>query len=111
MLFSRYSVLVVLSIVILRSNPFSNFRWDKKWPLSARLFSGQVNFWFIMSATKLLPIGVLTVIFNLKPFWFAILGRALFKESISKVEVIGMVLSFSALILMTYGAKNTEEID
>ena len=91
--------------MLYRKNPFANFQWDKKWPLLARLLSGQANFLFIMMAAVLLPIGILTVIFNLKPFWFAILGYAFFKEDISKVELMGMSLCFGALILMTFGTQ------
>ena len=60
-------------------------------------------------ASVLLPIGILTVIFNLKPFWFALLGCAFFKEKLEKIEILGMTLCFGALVLMTYGSQNQED--
>ena len=61
-----------------------------------------------MMATVLLPIGILTVVWNLKPFWFAILGFVLFRENLEKIEVLGMVLCFGALVLMTYSSQHQE---
>ena len=62
-------------------------------------------------ASVLIPIGVMTVIYNLKPFWFAILGCAFFKEKLEKIEILAIILCFGALVLMTYGSQNQESVN
>ena len=59
----------------------------------------------------MLPIGVITVVFNMKPFWFAVLGYALFRERVDKVEVLGMLLCFGALIGMIFGNEYEKDVN
>ena len=63
----------------------------------------------MVMAAVLLPISVVTVVFNIKPFCFAILGYLVFKESVDKVEILGMVVCFGALIGMAYYTHKSEE--
>ena len=54
----------------------------------------------------LVPFTVQQTLANTTPFWASIFAYFLIKESISKLEIVAMVISFGAVVMITFAQAN-----
>ena len=74
--------------------------------MTGRVFSGTLAQTSMLFAVSYLPITVAGIIYNTYPFFTAVLAALLLNESISKVDVVGLLGSFAGVsIMITQGEK------
>ena len=107
---SRYVVLIMLGLVLHKGeNPLKKFPWEKKQAAIGRFAIGQAGFALQSIAVILIPVGLLSVISRTSPFWLAILSHFFIGELVTRLEIIGMIVCFSALVLITFSDTQTED--
>ena len=106
---ARYTVMIVLGVILHKGeNPLTKFPWEKRQAAFGRFAVGQVGFVFQIIAVFLIPVGLLSVISRTSPFWLAILSYFVVGESITKLEMIGMLVCFGALLMITFSDPESE---
>ena len=71
-----------------------------------RSILGLIAFNTFVYACKMLPIFVISIIFNTGPFWTSILGYMVLKENVTKSEVIGICGCFAGILILALSKKN-----
>ena len=94
--------------LIEKRNLFKEFPSELKVTLFIRIFTGQTAFFLIYFVYTLAPMTLITVIAKLEFFFVFILGYFINKEPIVIEEVFGMIICFSAVIVITVSQPNSE---
>ena len=81
-------------------NPLKLFPSDKKGILLTRCLSGQANFLLLNLAAPLAPLALIMVFWQTSPFWISIVAFCWLSEPIIPLELVSMVLCFSAVIVI-----------
>ncbi|KAL9958165.1 hypothetical protein ACROYT_G035141, partial [Oculina patagonica] len=76
------------------------YPWKQSKYLLLRGVTGTMAMFFVIYAVKHMPLADAKVIFYTSPVFTAILGRIFLKESVSKFDVIAMVLSIGGVVLI-----------
>ena len=74
-----------------------------------RSLGGQFTFGLMNFAFALIALGTVSVILNTNAFWIAILGCLINKERVSALEVIGMFLAFTGVLIIGYSKKQSSD--
>jgi len=80
-------------------------------PLSIRVFTGVISFYFIYTAIKYLPIFIVSLVINLSPIFTSIMGFMFLKERITRTEVFALVLAFSGVYILVSSSANSNSND
>jgi drug/metabolite transporter (DMT)-like permease len=75
-----------------------------------RNIAGVVGFTALVYALKLLPMGLYMVLNNTSPFISTSLSYCFLNEKMKNVELIAMIVSFCAVILIAVGKPPQVEI-
>ena len=78
----------------------SNFKM-----LMMRSILGFMSWFMYFYAIKYLPLGLISTITNMQPFFTLILGFFILKEMLKKLEIINMVASFSGVLIIVTGSS------
>ena len=60
-----------------------------------------IGFTLIPFGVAMVPLVVQNTIFNTAPFWTSLLGWIFLSEAITLFEVVALILSFSAITMIT----------
>jgi drug/metabolite transporter (DMT)-like permease len=74
--------------------------------LLGRTFFGLAYLALVLISVLYIPLSLATVVVYLQPFWTSILAFFVNKESISPVEIVGMVICFAGVVGLTLSAQN-----
>ena len=74
--------------------------WQRK-VILVRAFLGYVVTLLVNLCLTMIPFSLLVIIFQTAPFWTTILSYYINGEKIFKIEILGMVLCFVAVIFIT----------
>jgi len=63
--------------------------------------------------TTFIPLSIMILIINTSGFWASIIGYYAFGDKLSKIEIVGMVIAYTSIILIVVGGLNgdLEEAD
>ena len=75
-------------------------------PLAVRCILGNVAFMCLTYVFKILPLSIGTVIISTAPFAVAVLSRIILAEKITRVDIIAVIVSFTGIAIMTFGAPS-----
>ena len=89
-------------------NPIKQFPSTKKSPLFWRTFSGQINFVLLILAAPLAPVSLIMLFYQTQPFWISISAFCVLRERIHCCEIIGMVICFSAVVVIALQRYHSE---
>ena len=67
-----------------------------------RVSSGQSQFITFKLAVLQIPLSLVVIVFNTGPFWISVLGWMINSERIVPVELLGMVLCFIGVVVISY---------
>jgi drug/metabolite transporter (DMT)-like permease len=73
-------------------------------PLAVRCIFGNIAFMSLTYVFKILPLAIGTVIISTAPFAVAVLSRLILAENIASVDKIAIIVSFTGIAIMTFGA-------
>ncbi len=73
-----------------------------------RSFVGQMGFLFFNAGLIYAPVSLIFIIFNTNPFIISLLGLILNGEPIHRFEIIGMILCFIGLILVSWSTVSKQ---
>ena len=76
-----------------------------RWPLFLRCVLDLSAYIGIVFALPLIPLIVMSTIFQTAPFWASILGYLVLGETISRFETTAMFLSFAGLVCICISSK------
>lgn len=78
-----------------------------------RCLVGQFNFFLINLCITLIPLSLLTILFQTNPFWITILSYFINREPILPNELLGMLVCFVAVIFisMDQSQEELQELD
>ena len=76
--------------------------------LLMRTVSGTLGFLFYTSAPKFMPLGILTVIYNLSLFTTAILAWSWLNEKIVPFETVAMFITMGGVVLLGASQQQSE---
>lgn len=76
-----------------------------------RLFFGLVAQTSMLFGVKLLPITISNLIINTYPFFVAILSYFILKEDITIMDVVGLIGSFTGVVILVIDKESQEEND
>ena len=68
-----------------------------------RAVFGYFNVLLLNACLTLIPFSLLVILFQTSPFWTSILSYYYNGEPIYRVEILGMILCFVAVIIITMG--------
>jgi drug/metabolite transporter (DMT)-like permease len=104
-----FSLAVTASVVLIRG---INLKVDKELraPLFMRSVIGCIGLTALSFGAVLVPITVQMTIGNLAPFFASLLAFFLVGERITKFELVAMILSFGAIVLIAIARSNHVEI-
>ena len=68
-----------------------------------RAVFGYFNVLLINACLTMIPVSLLVILFQTSPFWTSILSYYVNGEPIYRVEILGMILCFVAVIIITMG--------
>lgn len=74
-----------------------------------RLVSGICSQTLMIFATKMLPITIANLIFNINPFWITLMGFIVLKEKIGILDFLGLVGSFAGVVIIILSKKVEED--
>jgi len=74
----------------------------------ARSLGGTWGFILYTYIITILPLTLTTVVFQTNPFWMSVLGICFLGERIMKVEIIGIVLCFGGVVMVTLAPSDAE---
>ena len=74
-----------------------------RWPLFIRCVFGSIGFACFTFGAVLVPITIQLTIGNLAPFFAGLLAYIVVGERMSFFEIISMVISFGAIVLIAFG--------
>jgi drug/metabolite transporter (DMT)-like permease len=74
--------------------------------LLARTFFGLSYVALVLMAVLYIPLSLSVVVVYLQPFWTSILAFFINKESISPIEIVGMIICFAGVVGLTLSAQN-----
>ena len=63
---------------------------------------GLISFITLTFGTAMVPLVVSMTIFNTAPFWTFLIGWIVLREAMSWFEIIALVLSFGAIVLIAF---------
>ena len=100
---------VSTTIVLFRG---MNLKVDKELraPLFIRSAIGCIGLTSLSFGAVLVPITVQMTIGNLGPFFASLLAFFLVGERITRFELVAMVLSFGAIVMISFARSNKEDI-
>jgi drug/metabolite transporter (DMT)-like permease len=97
--------LVSAAILFLkRTSPLQGVEKDMLLPLAVRCIFGNIAFMSLTYVFKILPLAIGTVIISTAPFAVAVLSRLILAENIASVDIIAIIVSFTGIAIMTFGA-------
>ena len=67
-----------------------------------RSLGGQFTFGLYNFAITLIALGTVSIIFNTNPFWITILACIVNRERVQTIEIIGIVISFTGILIVGY---------
>ena len=85
--------------------PFEDVPKEYRWLLFVRCLVGLIGLNVIVYAVKVLPIFVVSIIFNTGPFWASLLSYLVLKENVTRSELIGICGCFTGICVLAYGKK------
>ena len=74
-----------------------------------RAFLGWVLIVVYIIGNTLVPITVQQTLTNTTPFWASLFAFCFVNESISRIEAVSMVVSFAAVVLITYQQASSDD--
>ena len=69
------------------------------------MFFGLANFYLLNSAVTMAPLALVMVIWQMNPFWITIIAYFLLSEQIILIELIGIFISFGAVVMIALRTK------
>lgn len=93
-------IVAIVWCLIAKVNPFKDVPRNRIKNVFGRMFFGQANFVLMTLAAPLAPISLIMVIWQTNPFWISLFAFCLFGEKIMCVEIIGIVICFSAVAVI-----------
>ena len=78
--------------------------WEKKLLLFRAILGWLITF-AINACLTMIPFTLLVILFQTSPFWTSIMGYKYNNEPLYKVEIIGMILCFIAVVAITLDEK------
>jgi drug/metabolite transporter (DMT)-like permease len=88
-----------------------NVTRDMLLPLSIRVATGVISFYFIYTAIKYLPIFIVSLVINLAPIFTSIMGFIFLKERITRIEVFALLLAFSGVYILVSSSTSSSSTD
>jgi len=92
-----------------KQNPFVGFPRPLIKDLIIRSLNGQITFALMNVAMTLLPMSTAMILFQMNPFWIAILACIMLGERIRLVEILGIVVCFGGVVIIAL--SKAEEVD
>ena len=106
---NAYSFLISLIWLQIDGNkPWTNFPSHKRYTLVSRTILGQVTFLLVNIASPMAPISLIMVCWTTSPFWTSIVARFMLSESIVPLEIVSMIICFSAVVLIALQRKDSD---
>ena len=104
-------ITATLQLSCSRMNPAKDFPWTEHGKtLVWRCIFGQFVFLVFNFCLKLVPLTFQMIIFQTSTFWISILAYCFLNETMLPLEIISMVISFAAMVVITVtGAHNASE--
>lgn len=99
----------LVSVAILFVNgtsPLQGVESDMLLPLAIRCVFGNIAFMSLTYVFKILPLSIGTVIISTAPFAVAVLSQLILAENIARVDIIAVIVSFTGIAIMTFGAPD-----
>ena len=90
-------------------NPIKLFPSQDKLALFCRIMTGQFNFFLLNLAISMAPLTLVTVFYQTSPFWITIIAYYMLGEPIFKLEILSMIICFSAVVAIAIQTKNESE--
>ena len=84
---------------------------SKKLILAWRSVLGQLNLCMTLWAATMAPLTLITIVRSTSPFWTSLFTMLMIGDYISWVEIIAMVICFSAVIVTGMLARSAEVED
>ena len=101
--------LAVIQTCYAKTDPFKAMPRTSWKDMIIRSLGGQLTFGLANFSFTLIALGTVAVILNTNAFWIAILACAINKERVSAVEVVGIFLAFTGVLMVGYSKKTTDE--
>lgn len=89
-----------------KTNPFVGFPKALIKDLLIRSWAGQTTFALLNLSVTMLPMGTAMIIFQMNPFWIAILACILLRERIRLIEIVGIIVCFGGVIMIATSKAN-----
>jgi drug/metabolite transporter (DMT)-like permease len=78
---------------------------ENKKLLFMRSVVGSLGFGFYVFGIPLLPLGIVTMVANTKPFWATIISFLFIGETLGKFEICAMLCSFAGILLVSFSKQ------
>lgn len=98
-------VLATLAITVAKHNPVTEFPSEHKCRLCALIICGLLAVILFYAAVSMAPLTIVNTIIKLDSFIVLILGYLINREALIPIEVIGLLIVFSAIACMTFSEQ------
>ena len=107
------AVVLVISAFLMTKFTGSSIKVDKQDRCKVFVFTlfGTFGFVFLLFGVSMVPLLVQSTLLNTAPFWASLLGFAFLRESLSGIEIMALILSFTGVFLVAYSARSVKEDD
>ena len=96
-------------VCYMQMNPFKGFPRNLIKDLVIRSLNGQFTFALMNIAVTLLPMSTSFILFQMNPFWIAVLACIMLGERIRMIEVIGIAICFGGVVMITVSKSQQED--
>ena len=89
-------------------NPLKHFPYERRYEFFWRCLTGHLYFIFMNIAAPLAPLSIVMVFAQTSPFWISIIAYFFLNESIIPLEIFGMIVCFTAVVVIAITAEEKE---
>ena len=99
----------IFTVTYHNKKPFIDVPKEHRFLVFVRSIVGLLGFNTFVYACKVLPIFVISIIFNTAPFWASFLSYFFLNEKVTKSELIGICGCFTGIVILALHKKQVAE--
>lgn len=107
-----FMAMIVLVVIInknLKNVLYDSFPSENKKHMFYRILFGIFSIMTMNSLVKYFPLSTIAVIINLNPIFTMFLGYFILKEKVTKLDVLCLIISFIAVLMMIFGMNKDDD--
>ncbi len=85
----------------IKKNPIKELPRALYWDMFFRSFVGHVCVGLLNLSVTYLPMGTAMILFQMNPFWIALLACIVLRERIRLIEIVGIFICFGGVIMIS----------